>query len=210
MMVVKDNQRQGFLSLMEDRGGGHWALPPAFISVVWLSYSGLGFQMTGWLVVFSGLMACYDLSSRRIPNAITAVLALTGLAWGLAGGGLSGLWTSFLAGLTGFSLMAFFFFIGAVGAGDVKALGALSTFLSPYTALTLFILTTLIGGVLALSILAKAALSSKSRKSSTANPSHYLASALAGVKTGPSGLSMPYGLAILGGVMAMAAMGVLP
>ncbi len=209
MKVANDIQRQNLLGLMEDRGGGHWALPPAFISVVWLSFSGLGFEITGWLIVFSGLMASYDLASRRIPNAITAVLALTGLAWGLAEGGLPGLWASLLGGLTGFSLMAFFFFIGAVGAGDVKALGALSTFLSPYLALTLFCLTTVIGGVLALSIIARAGLRSRRSGSKPADLSQVLGNALAGIKTGPSGLSMPYGLAILGGVVAMAAIGVI-
>ena len=210
MTVAIDNQRRNLFGVMEDRGGGHWALPPAFISIVWLIFSGIGARMTGWLIVFSGVMACYDLASRRIPNALTAALALTGLAWGLYEGGLAGLGSALLGGLTGFSLMALFFFIGAVGAGDVKALGALSTFLSPYLALTLFCLTTIIGGVLAISILLKAGLKSK-RSAADKNRDLNLAfgNVLAGIKSGPSGLSMPYGLAILGGVVAMAAIGVI-
>ncbi len=210
MTVESGAQRRNLSNLMEDRGGGHWALPPAFISIIWLIFSGIGIQITGWLIVFSGLMACYDLASRRIPNPLTAVLALTGLAWGFAGGGPAGLGSAFLGGLTGFSLMALFFFIGAVGAGDVKALGALSTFLSPYLALTLFCLTAIIGGVLAVTILIRAGLGSKR---ATAERGRDLTLAfgnvLAGIKSGPSGLSMPYGLAIMGGVVAMAALGVI-
>ena len=209
MIVAHDIQRRDLFSLMEDRGGGHWALPPAFLSVVWLIFSGTGVQVTGWLVVFSGLMACYDLASRRIPNALTAVLALTGLAWGFAGGGLTGLGTALLGGLTGFGLMAFFFFIGAVGAGDVKALGALSTFLSPYLALTLFCLTTIIGGVLAVSILLRAGLRLNRRNSNPRDISLAFGNVMSGIKSGPSGLSMPYGLAILGGVVAMTVIGVI-
>lgn len=210
MIVENENHRRNLSALMADRGGGHWALPPAFISIIWLIYSGIGTQITGWLIVFGGIMACYDLASRRIPNALTGALALAGLGWGLYEGGLTGLGWSVLGGLTGFSLMAFFFFIGAVGAGDVKALGALSTFLSPYLALTLFCLTTIIGGVLAVIILLRAGFGLRqSAAEKDRNLKLAFGNVLAGIKSGPSGLSMPYGLAILGGVVAMAAIGVI-
>jgi prepilin peptidase CpaA len=101
-------------------------------------------------LLMAALMASSDVASRRIPNQLTALAAIGGLSWGLMAGGFSGLGQALLGGAAGFGLMLVFYIVGAVGAGDVKALGALGCFLAPWPALMLFVLTTLAGGVLAL------------------------------------------------------------
>lgn len=111
-----------------------WALPPDGAVFLWLSL----------------VMAACDLASRRIPNFLTAITALCGLTWSLAAHGVAGLGWSLLAGGMIFCSMAVFFFLGAVGAGDVKALGSLATFLSPWGSLQFLLATLLCGGVLAL------------------------------------------------------------
>ena len=184
---------------MEGFGGGHWALLPAFMSLP-LLMNGLSGQAAaqGWLLVLASLMACYDLADRRIPNQLTATAAAAGLIWGLAVSGPAGGGQAFLAGLAGFSLMAVFFFLGAVGAGDVKALGALCTFLSPFGALSLFVLTTLVGGLLALGVLVGGRLFQKDPLFKTG---------LTSLRLGGKGPTMPYGLAIWGGTVALIALG---
>jgi len=182
--------------------GGHWGLLPALLGLVWIVHSGQwsGEMLPGCLVVLAGLVACYDLASRRIPNTLTALTAAAGLVQGLVNQGLAGGLEAFLAGLVGFSLMALFFFLGAVGAGDVKALGALSTFLTPLGALQLFVLTTLAGGLLALLSLVAVAIKGPGRLS-------VLGGSLTNFRLGRTGLTLPYGLAIWGGVMALVALG---
>jgi len=159
----------------------HWGLWAALLSLPFLG--GAAGARGGWLVLLAGIMASYDLTSRRIPNPLTALAALAGIAWGLEQGGLGGGLSALLGGLFGFGLMAVFFFLGAVGGGDVKALGALGTFVGPWGALDLFILTTLAGGVLALGrILVNRGLGYKT---------------LFHLRLIPTGLTLPYGLAVL-------------
>lgn len=168
-------------------GGTHWGLLPALGVLPFFAASGQAGPAL-WVPWLACLMASYDLAQRRIPNPLNALAALMGLAWSLSNGGLAGLGQGLLGGLVGFGLLAIFFFMGAVGAGDVKALAALGTFLTPWGALGLFLYTVLAGGVLAL-----------------------LRLALAQRSLGPGGwrlwasrtrgLEMPYGLAIACGAL---------
>lgn len=169
-------------------GGTHWGLLPALGVLPFFAASGQA-GPTLWVPWLACLMASYDLAQRRIPNPLNALAALMGLAWSLGTGGLVGLGQGLLGGLVGFGLLAVFFFMGAVGAGDVKALAALGTFLGPWGALGLFLYTVLAGGVLALLRLALA---------------HGSLGAGGWRLWGPQarGLEMPYGLAIACGALA--------
>ena len=90
-----------------------------------------------------------DLRTRRIPNQLTAAMAVIGL--GLAGTGLSGLTIgAALAGLVlGFAVMLPGHLLGATGAGDVKLMAAAGALLGPALVLSAFIFSALAGGVLA-------------------------------------------------------------
>ncbi len=74
-------------------------------------------------------IACrFDYKSRKIPNGLILVCLLTGLGMRLWEQGLSGI-GGYLGNIV-FTTMAFylFFYIGAMGAGDVKLLGACAGF----------------------------------------------------------------------------------
>ena len=131
-----------------------WGLLPIFLCMPWLVYAGQDCSpLEGSFLTFAALMAGSDLASRRIPNKLNAIAALCGLAWAFSLQGWAGLGQAALGGVVCFALMALFFFFGMVGAGDVKAMAALGTFLNPWAALNLFSLTVLCGGALALGFL---------------------------------------------------------
>jgi prepilin peptidase CpaA len=85
------------------------------------------------------LMAWSDIKTRRIPNYLTFGCALAGLGYQLGFNGLSGVAHGFLGMGLGFSLLIPFYIKGGLGAGDVKALAGLATWLGPLQAIYLFI-----------------------------------------------------------------------
>ena len=96
--------------------------------------------------------AVVDIRTRRIPNALTAMLAGAGL--GLAATGISGVSIpgSMLGLLLGLALMMPGHLLGATGAGDVKLMAALGALVGPTAVLDTFLFTVLAGGVLAVTI----------------------------------------------------------
>ena len=105
-------------------------------------------------LLYSALLviACItDVRSRRIPNALVLVLALTGFAFSVgmepwsaglirAGGGL----------LLGFAIWILFHVAGGMGAGDVKLFAAAAAWLGPSGAWRASLVAALVGGVLSL------------------------------------------------------------
>ena len=102
-------------------------------------------------VLAAGLTAAtvIDLKSRRIPNTLTAAMAVTGVA--LAAAGLSGnTFAGSLAGLVlGLVLMLPGYMLGATGAGDVKLMAAVGAIVGPALVVSAFFCTAISGGVLA-------------------------------------------------------------
>ncbi len=138
-------------SALAQLSGPSWGLLPACLFLPWLApHVGAGQGNLLLMALFGLIMASYDLASLRIPNQLNALAALCGLVLALMAGGWSALAPALGGGLVALALMAVFFFLGAVGAGDVKALAALGVFVGPWGALELFLLTVLCGGVLAL------------------------------------------------------------
>ncbi|MCB2187520.1 MAG: prepilin peptidase [Deltaproteobacteria bacterium] len=168
-----------------------WGLLPTLFSLPWLVLAPAGRpRVLAVFFVLAALMASYDLAVRRIPNILTGITALAGLAWGLVHGGLPGLGQAALGGLAGFGLLAIFYFLGMVGAGDVKALGALGTFLGPWGALVLFCFTTMAGGVLALAAILLF------RRGAV-----FWGGGLWSLRVRGEGMNLPYGLAIACGAL---------
>lgn len=98
----------------------------------------------------SGTAAVIDLRTGRIPNPLTAVTAAAGLgltAFGLTGQSMTGA----LAGAAaGFVLMLPGHVFGGTGAGDVKLIAALGTWLGPGGVLMAVLYSAMAGGVLAI------------------------------------------------------------
>ncbi len=94
---------------------------------------------------FSLWMAWTDVRTRRIPNLLNLLCALSGLGYQLGARGLGGLGDGLLGLVLGFVLMIGFYLFAGMGAGDVKALAALGTWLGPWDTFLLFIFMGLSG-----------------------------------------------------------------
>jgi len=119
-------------------GAAHW----------FKAYAGLIIPL-----VLSGWMAWGDFKTRRIPNYLTFGTAIAGLGFQVGMHGLSGLISGLLGLVTGFALLILFYVKGGMGAGDVKALAALGTWLGPAGAFELFIYMAISGGILCVAVL---------------------------------------------------------
>jgi prepilin peptidase CpaA len=104
-----------------------------------------------YAVLAAGLAAAVviDLRSRRIPNLLTAAMAVLGV--GLAATGSSGLTVAASMGgmVLGLLLMLPGHALGATGAGDVKLMAAVGAIVGPGLVLPAFLFTCIAGGVLA-------------------------------------------------------------
>ena len=118
------------------------------------------------LVILLGMAAWQDIKQHRISNRIVFVGVILGFMFnGLipqgqgfnspAPGGLG--WLAALTGLgMGMALLLPFYWLRAMGAGDVKLMGMVGAFLGPGQVLGALLGTFLIGGVMALVIALRA------------------------------------------------------
>ncbi len=153
------------------------------------------------LVAGTFIAAAIDLRSRRIPNALTAALAIAAIALHLPGG-VTGTLLVLAVMLAAFVLGALAFSAGWFGGGDVKLMAAACGLVSYPGCMALVVFILIAGGALALIHAARAGrLVSIIRN----------ASAL--VLTGcppPAQTLLPYGVAIAGGSAAYALSTLLP
>lgn len=102
------------------------------------------------LLVLLLLAAATDLRTRKIPNWLTLLLIVSGLAHGAFAATGLGIGMSF-AGLFAAAVIPFVLFaIGAMGAGDVKLMAGVGAWLGPSAGVTVYLLATLLGMAIAL------------------------------------------------------------
>ena len=99
--------------------------------------------------IFFTLCCATDTIKGKIPNLLNAGLIVAGICFNGWHGGIDGILSS-LGGLTlGICLLLLFYLMGGVGAGDVKALGAVGALVGPSTLLHVFVYMGFFGGTLA-------------------------------------------------------------
>lgn len=105
------------------------------------------------LLLILAIAVITDLRSRRIPNWLTYPAMGAGLSYHVYVDG----WQGFLFGIEGlslgFALLIVFYLLGGMGAGDVKLMAAVGSFLGPKLVFVAFLFTALAGGVYAIIIL---------------------------------------------------------
>jgi prepilin peptidase CpaA len=112
--------------------------------------SGAGQILLGALVAVA---AVFDIRYRRIPNWLVLAGILVGLAWNISSSGWSGLARASEGLGLGFILYFPLYLLRARGAGDVKLLAAVGAVTGPWNCLWIFMLTAVLGGVIAVVLL---------------------------------------------------------
>lgn len=91
-----------------------------------------------------------DIRQRRIPNRFTFPAVALGLLVSFWSHGWDGLLSSGYGLATGFALMVIPYYVGGMGAGDVKLMAALGALIGFPAIAQVFLYTALVGGVMAL------------------------------------------------------------
>jgi prepilin peptidase CpaA len=106
------------------------------------------------IIVFILIAAMvFDIAYRKIPNILTFPAMLAGMAYYTLTGGGAGLLFS-LGGLaTGLAVLFILFLIGAMGAGDVKLMGAIGALSGTHAVLNSALFTMVAGAFYALILL---------------------------------------------------------
>ena len=110
------------------------------------------------MIIFLGIIliiaSIQDVISLRIPNWVTLPGLAVGLFYFSLTRGYEGFLFSLIGALTGLGLLIIPYIIGGTGAGDVKLMGAVGSFLGAHGVFIVFILSCILGGVYALFLLA--------------------------------------------------------
>ncbi|MEW5875160.1 MAG: prepilin peptidase [Candidatus Zixiibacteriota bacterium] len=155
-----------------------------------------------------------DLLWRRIPNVVTLPTVGIGLLLGSILGGWKGLGLAAAGMGAGFVLMIVPYYLGGMGAGDVKLMAAIGALLGLSPIIQVFLYTTLIGGVIAvISALSRGTLKRALRNIATWTTSLAL-QRLGGLRGGltkteleQTAGTIPYGVAIALGLIAYLSFG---
>jgi prepilin peptidase CpaA len=106
------------------------------------------------LILLLAVSVFTDVKWKRIPNALTYPTMAIAMAVHGFMGGASGLIYSIEGLCLGLTLLIVFYFLGMMGAGDVKLMSAVGSILGPAGVFKAFLFTAIVGGVYALVVLA--------------------------------------------------------
>jgi len=100
------------------------------------------------LVGYLAAAVLLDVRSRRIPNALCLLVLATGIAFQTLAAGVDGTLVAIGGMLTGFAVLVPLYFVGGMGAGDVKLMASVGTFLGASGALFAGASTLLVGAAI--------------------------------------------------------------
>ena len=94
--------------------------------------------------------AVADLRGRRIPNLMVAAGLAAGVGLAFASGGAIGAWFALKGAAAGFAMLLPFYLLRAFGAGDVKLMAAVGSFVGAWGIVVVTLLAILAAGLFAL------------------------------------------------------------
>lgn len=96
-------------------------------------------------------VACWtDIRESRIPNLLTLPAAAAGIAFHSAFSGLDGFFFGLWGWAVGVGVLFIPYLLSGMGAGDVKLMGAVGSFLGPKAVFEAFLVSAIVGGIYAL------------------------------------------------------------
>ena len=114
----------------------------------------MGLNALALLICLLMMSVITDIKWRKIPNALTLPVMLIGLFIHALNNGVSGFIFSVEGLFLGMALLIAFYFMGMMGAGDVKLMGAVGSILGPVGIFKAFLFTAVAGGIYAIIVLA--------------------------------------------------------
>jgi prepilin peptidase CpaA len=106
-----------------------------------------------YLLAFLAAVAVADMGTHRIPNVLTGSAASVGVMLNFWNAGSHGVLLSASGLLTGLAVFLPLYFAKGLGAGDVKAMGAVGAFVGPQGALLAAAWTLIAGAICAVIVL---------------------------------------------------------
>ncbi len=107
-------------------------------------------MLNAFILVSATTAGWLDLKFRRIPNWLVLSTTLLSLIWHSTNNGLPGLRMSLIGLIIGIAVLFPIFLLRGIGAGDVKLLGALGAAVTNRHIVTLFVISAIIAGVMAI------------------------------------------------------------
>jgi prepilin peptidase CpaA len=105
------------------------------------------------LLILLSLCAVSDVRANKIPNYLTMPFAACAIVLSCLSNGMDGFLFSTAGMATGIALLVIPYVIGGMGAGDVKLMGAVGSFLGAKATLGAFLFIALAGGIYSLAII---------------------------------------------------------
>jgi prepilin peptidase CpaA len=112
------------------------------------------FGVVLFVCIATTVAAVIDGWKLKVPNWITFPFALSGLIYHFVTHGFAGLTTSLLGCGVGLGLLLIPYVIGGMGAGDVKLFAGVGAWMGASITFGAFLVSTVVGGVLALAMVA--------------------------------------------------------
>ena len=107
-------------------------------------------DLLAWMAIVLGCAAAFDdLRRRAISNWITVTGVLAGLLYHTVRGGIGGLGSAVAGMVFGFVVFLICYWLGGLGAGDLKLMAAFGAMLGPAGTFVAALLAGIAGGLLA-------------------------------------------------------------
>lgn len=118
-----------------------------------------------WIAILVGVAATVDdLMRRRISNWIPVAALAAGLGWQMRQHGWRGGVDALEGATTGFAVFLIFYLLGGMGGGDIKLMAGFGALLGASQVLWAALLTAIVGGLLALGVVAVRSVVKAARK----------------------------------------------
>jgi prepilin peptidase CpaA len=106
-----------------------------------------------FLVTMLAIGSLTDIRTNRIPNLLTLPFALGGMAFNATANGMDGFLFSLAGCAAGIGFLIIPYLMSGMGAGDVKLMGAVGSFLGAKETFEAFLLIALFGGIYSVALI---------------------------------------------------------